>query len=190
MATRSPQGEIALQGGGLLLRFLRVDDRYAQQLLAVDDQKCIELLTSIEGTTGEVWPVSPPLAQIDRPPERVGVHVALLVGMSGRNHWSLSAKLDERGRRIEFDVASRISEPSGRLSSTYRLSKGVRATEGLGHVELTVGAVRCRIEHKGDGKGQHGRMEIRDGQLVLKPPAIAGPFPATVCWRYAVARIE
>ena len=190
MVTRSSQDEIALQGGGLLLRFLRVDDRYAQQLLAVDDQKCIELLTSIEGTPEEVWPASPPLAQIDRPPECVGVHVALLVGMSGRNHWSLSAKLDERGRRIEFDVASRMSEPPGRLASTYRLSEGVHVKEGLGQVELTVGEVRCRLEHNGDGKGQHGRIDTRDGRVVLEPPAITGPFPATVCWQYTLERIE
>lgn len=89
------------RGVGLQVRFTRVCDRFAHriELVTTRDAIGVPLLTSVEGDNNSAWPPSATLQQlhIER---RDGVgrwaqtfsHVALMVGLAGRSHWSLSVE--------------------------------------------------------------------------------------------------
>jgi hypothetical protein len=100
------------------LCFVWSGDRYAQRLVVTDDgqeQFCFE---SLEGAPGEAWPPSPALQQLSFQPGVSGGQCALLVGMAGKSHWSLSVETNESS--LVFDVACRVQESPERLRSTYR----------------------------------------------------------------------
>lgn len=140
----------AADGGRLGLRFVRRGDRLHQSiewLAAVDSQSTVSagcsagqsagrsagvdrsttrlarcLLESLEGQSGDIWPGSPPLQQLLIESRAEAGHVALLVGMAGRSHWSLSVEplADRIGFR--FDAACRLSGPPEWLGHAWRPS--------------------------------------------------------------------
>ncbi|MFM7073965.1 MAG: hypothetical protein ACKO38_19435 [Planctomycetota bacterium] len=80
------------------------------------------LLESCEGQSGDIWPASPPLQQLLVESRAEAGQVALLVGMAGRSHWSLSVEplADRIGFR--FDAACRLSGPPEWLGHVWRPS--------------------------------------------------------------------
>ena len=46
----------------------------------------------------------------------------LLVGMSGKEHWSASVEIDASGQTLTFDVACRTSAAGIALRSTYEIA--------------------------------------------------------------------
>src|SRR5436190_4759521 len=78
---------------GLRLRaeFIWHGDRFAHIISLVNPHGDIQpLLESIEGTTADDWPSSPPLQSLSVEKLPDGRPVALLVGMAGGSHWSAS----------------------------------------------------------------------------------------------------
>ncbi len=133
----------AADGGRLRLRFVRRDDRVHQTVEWFDAVagEFVPLLESREGESSDVWPASPPLQQFLIESRGAAGQVALLVGMAGRSHWSLSVEplADRVGFR--FDAACRLGGPPDWLGNTWRLaperllperlSPGRRVPEGL-----------------------------------------------------------
>lgn len=132
----------AADGGRLGLRFVRRGDRLHQSiewLAAADSQSTVSagqsagvdrsttrfapcLLESLEGQSGDIWPASPPMQQLLIESRAEAGHVALLVGMAGRSHWSLSVEplADRVGFR--FDAACRLSGPPEWLGHAWHPS--------------------------------------------------------------------
>lgn len=97
-------------GDGLRATFFWRVDRYAHRLERLEGGAATQLLESIEGSDLDRWPPSPPLQQLmlEQLPDRRPV--ALLVGMAGANHWSLSVEAEPGDAALVFDVACRIKD--------------------------------------------------------------------------------
>ncbi|HUY32922.1 MAG TPA: hypothetical protein VMV69_09085 [Pirellulales bacterium] len=180
----------SLEGGGLRVVFTRHADRYAHAVFrAVTARRSASkaapadpslawaegaLLESIEGTPDDEWPASPALKELHFEDRADGRRLALLVGMAGKSHWSLSVELDAAASRLTFDVACRLRGAPERLGSRYRFSA---AAAECFLPPLTIEPI----------DGELGRLVTSvDGQLDIEPPAVAGLWPRTVRWRYAV----
>jgi len=184
----------SLEGGGLRVVFARHGDRYAHSVFLTaggvpTDVRGIShssvsttevesssglLLESMEGTPDDDWPVSPALRELHFEDRADGRRLALLVGMAGRSHWSLSVELDAARGQLVFDVACRLRSPPARLGSRYRLSAG---SAECPQTPLTIESI----------DGQSARLVMMaDGELVVEPPRFAGPWPSTIRWRYLV----
>lgn len=175
---RSPH---AVQCGPLRVVFWRQADRFAHRVeLVADDHQpgAAPLLVSVEGAPTDQWPPSPPLQQLQVQPQPDGSTAALLVGMAGRSHWSLSVAADLPAGGLVFDVACRLqSAPSGFLGSTYCPAPIAPPTIASLFVEPLDHPDSLPLEIS--GRPDRGRLAIR-------PLAAAGHWPATIRWRYAI----
>jgi hypothetical protein len=125
----------SVTAGGHRLRvdFFKLSDRYGHRLSVVlrDEsgrETMIPLAESVEGTSDDPWPPSPPLQSlsIERLSDRCTA--ALLVGIAGRSHWSASIEVKPEEPAlglIEFDFACRSAELPRSLSCEYRALPGV-----------------------------------------------------------------
>jgi len=153
-----------LRAGRMAVIFERRGDRIAHRVVySADGDNEQLLLESIEGQPDESWPASPPL-QEGRIESTGGRDVAMLIGMAGKSHWSVSIEADAEHESLTFDVACRVKEPGGRLASSYRI--GDTQNVRLASVE------NCR------------KVE-QPNQLVLESELHAD-VPATVRWKYIV----
>jgi hypothetical protein len=108
-------------GFGLRVAFERRADRFRHCIGWWEQGRFVPLLESIEGDASQPWPPSPPLQQLHFEPRERRGSVALLVGMAGRSHWSLSVEPDAEAPALLFDAACRVSGPAEQLGSRYRL---------------------------------------------------------------------
>ena len=173
-----------LLGGDLRIVLTFCRDRYAHSIQCKLNGAWLELLASIEGDHRDDWPASPPLQQlhIEQRDER---HLAFLIGMAGKSHWSLSIELDPNARRVECDVACRLRTPAERLASTYHIAHpadGVRPQEAL----WTLDGVRCRLEAASD-RAPTCISPAGEDKVEITPMAVLGEYPQTVRWKYALS---
>jgi hypothetical protein len=178
-----------LEGGGLRVRFAFCDDRYAHEISLADGSRWIPMLASVEGSPRDEWPASPPLQSLHlerRPGNR---QLALLVGMAGKNHWSMSVELDQAAARVTFDVACRTRGGAvGQLGSRYRALCPLAEPSSSRAIYVRRVAAPARLgfeicEHFGDAKLE-ARADIID--LIAIPPS--SEQRQTVRWGYAVSR--
>jgi hypothetical protein len=190
------------------LCFVWSGDRYAHRLEVTDDgqeQFCFE---SLEGAPGEAWPPSPALQQLSFQPGVSGGQCALLVGMAGKSHWSLSVETHESS--FVFDVACRVQQSPEWLGSSYRIARlgtnGDVNEAGGSPLNFTVGAEQrllCapspsaatmnleRLTLMVEAEANEG-VAVRDdheGRLAILPAGRIGDLPATVRWRYRLRLI-
>ena len=118
MALSILQIEIAPQWS-LRLSFERRNDRYGHRVETLHDGRVSTWLASIEGEPDDDWPPSPPLQQLSIETLPDGVTAALLVGMAGKSHWSLSAHGDPQQGGFWFDAACRVRHVPQRLGASY-----------------------------------------------------------------------
>lgn len=118
---------VRLSGGGLWVEFVWRGDRWGHRIGVTDSdrgqsppQQLAAILETLEGTPEQDWPPSPVLQELHLEPRGNGQQLALLVGMAGTSHWSLSMELDPAAGRAVFDVACRVKRAPGELGSTYR----------------------------------------------------------------------
>ncbi len=97
----------------------RVGDRGQHTIYVNDGEAYHPFLTSVEGTSDELWPSSPPLQQwhVETRPHS---QVLLGVGMAGHSHWSLSIEASAEHNWLTFDVACRARRELGSLGSRYQ----------------------------------------------------------------------
>jgi hypothetical protein len=115
-------------GEGVILRvdFDRAHDRWRHRVFLVVPEGSsivgpVLLLESLEGTSAEDWPVSPPLQFVSIETRPKKLPVALLMGMSGDGHWSASIEQLPAERTIRFDIACRAKSRPENLGSKYRV---------------------------------------------------------------------
>lgn len=170
-------------GEGLRATFFWRVDRYAHRIERIEAGEMMVLLESIEGSDLDRWPPSPPLQQLsfERLPD--GRPVALLVGMAGATHWSMSADI---AGALVFDVACRVKEEDATLGSSYR-----------SHVrhELRDGKA---LLHRPGGKGRPAVLELLETSPDAAKPQISADgrgvslrLPGagrsqTVRWKYRI----
>jgi len=156
--------------GSLRLEFDWSGDRYGHRILSSSpESECF--LTSIEGRHDEKWPSSSPLQSLHIEDRPGGVRIAMLVGMAGRSHWSMSVESDVAGNRFLFDVACRISEVPSWLGSSYAVSLGADAASWPIQIEPLAPAI----------------LQLESGhRAIIVAPLSEGTFPRTVRWRYTI----
>lgn len=169
----------------LWVEFARAGDRFVHTVYGAVGKSMETVVVSVEGTDLENWPASPALQQLSIEHREQG-DVALLVGMSGRSHWSLSVEA-ERGRgSLLFDAACLVRQRPERCGSYYRVEStagweetelGLRWLRDKGWYELTLVTIAgC----------PSASCQLVDGgfKIVAPPPPV---LPATVRWRYRLA---
>jgi hypothetical protein len=174
-------------GNGLRVTFFWRVDRYAHRIERIEGGVAVPLIDSIEGSDLDRWPSSPPLQQLSIENLPDGRTVALLVGMAGSSHWSLTAERDANDIALLFDVACRVKEEGAVLGSAYR---------SLVWNELAEGGV---LLHRPGGIGRPVVMEPIFVDLNSPPPRLEADAGAmrlrvdgeiassqTVRWKYRV----
>jgi hypothetical protein len=186
----------SVTAGGHRLRvdFFKLSDRYGHRLSVVlrDEpgrETMIPLAESVEGTSDDPWPPSPPLQSFSIETLADGRTAALLVGMAGRSHWSASidVKPDESViGLIEFDFACRSAELPRSLACEYRALPGVEV-----HLDPKIWFLQLRW--------QNARVLMKGLHGCEKPEVIADIHPRfrfvlpveklkpgeTLRWRYS-----
>ena len=141
----------SLESARWRVSFFRLGDRVAHAIFSREAGGEVELYRSLEGTDADDWPPSPPLKELSFEQRPGGVQLALLVGMAGASHWSLSVELDPATERLTFDAACRLSGVPRWLGSTYELCYGApaeqrRSFEAAAGAEARLDAVQRRLE--------------------------------------------
>jgi hypothetical protein len=171
-------------GRGLRVRFVKGKDRVAHLVELLIDGRYVPLLESIESDAIEAWPLSPPLQQVHFEQRDGRGHVALLVGMAGRSHWSLSVEPDLALHAIVFDAACRLGGSPRNLGSRYRSLAGAWQCDATGRASLSLGEGHERI----CVESSDGILAVSDGAdvLAIHPTHVEDAIRQTVRWRYAI----
>ncbi len=165
--------ERILESGDLRVRFTWQADRYGHEVSRRRDGAWIAALASVEGTSEQGWPASPPFQSLHIEERDDGRTLALLVGMAGMSHWSASVEIDAAAGCVRFDVACRVraAEP-GPLSSSYRL--------------LTAGLLAV----VSSGRFGPTRLEQTGGQTVVVAQPTSDACPQTIRWDYQLLAVD
>ena len=189
---------IDAQGCGLSIRFVWHVDRYAHTIALVEAGRIVPVLASVEGADDDLWPPSPPLQSLNLQEEATGGRAALLVGMAGRNHWSMSAVATGGERSsdpptIVLDVACRLHQQGEALASAYR-SMVAAAVEPAGQVaRLDIAGCRCELEMLSAGDATGSLQTSEAGLSIMAPPDESpseSSSPTTIRWKYRVRRVD
>ena len=105
-------------GARLVVEFFWAADRFAHRVLLQSGDASRAWLASQEGDAKSDWPASPPLQQLSIETQATG-DVALLLGMAGRSHWSLS--VESLAGELRFDAACRVKDKPQALGSRYQI---------------------------------------------------------------------
>jgi hypothetical protein len=166
------------------------------------------LLESIEGTPDELWPPSPAFQAInledlqEDDTSREAPHAAMLVGMSGSTHCSMSVSRLSKSDSFErlggqagfhFDAAGRLKLPPKVLSTQYLVGKRVRVQPTGGEMMLHFGSGQCVVDSRSpDGKtGPFGLWQLEKHAHLLRhafvPSLSQLELPATLRWNYSLS---
>lgn len=171
---------------GLRATLVWDSDRFTHHVDWVAGSQSFRLLESIEGDGQQAWPPSPALQQLTIEPRSGRRQVALLVGMAGQSHWSVSIENEPRERRLTFDVACRIPEASDQLGSQYRTGSQVNLLAPDHGAELTVAGRCCQLMLESTGRGESDLLEFNDGVLKIVATQQLDTFPDTLRWKYSL----
>lgn len=160
-------------------------DRYAHAVTLVEPAGEHTLIESMEGNPDDPWPPSPAFQQLSMQGEGEQ-RVALLVGMAGKSHWSMSVEVSGDRRGIVFDVACRVNESAESLGSWYR-------TNGLAMVDqrTTAGQIDTRryaLSLDSTLPLESQSLSTSDNQLRIDSVATHSP-PCTARWKYALTLV-
>ena len=150
------------------------------------------LLISVEGTSEESWPPSPPLQEVSH--HENGVQPALLsVGMAGKSHWSASFSIEPpHGLFAELAclVKSDQSSHDARfIGSTYEMPDPLRPLLlDDGSVEIQLPNQRVRIE-PASGANWDSRLELQGHRLAIVPAAQDQQPRQSIRWGYRIRLI-
>ncbi|MEM7474359.1 MAG: hypothetical protein AAF483_05145 [Planctomycetota bacterium] len=164
-ATESDHESIEIDGGILgKLSFSRSGDRYKHRW---DFPNSPIQIHSVESSSDELWPSSPPLQQIHQQSFADGREVIFGVGMAGRGHWSASFTLVPDLKCWIVELACRSSIVPDKLESTYRVNHS--DSPELASTEL------CLDSESGihaEAIAPSSKIAIKDKQLVFSPAQI------------------
>jgi hypothetical protein len=172
--------------GALRIRLSFESDRYAHSIELADGERWITMLRTREGSPDEAWPASPPFQSVHLDISDPDKHVALLVGMAGRSHWSASVELDGTASRATFDVACRLpAGQSGTLASTYDTSFPAEACDER-HTWLLLPHDRSRGLSLAIDDRHAVRLAAARDRLAVQVDDPSPSAARTVRWRYTI----
>jgi hypothetical protein len=198
-------------GRGLRIEFLRLQDRYAHRILAVGCEELpVLLLESVEGAAEDLWPPSPAFQTLnledlqDREESTESVAVAMLVGMSGLTHWSMTVKplydADALGDPSHqpgfyFDAAARLKLVPKVLSTRYLIGKRVRAQHSGVGMLLHFGSGQSQLNSQtaaGAVDLNGWQLDQRKNELLLEfaPSLSQSKLPTTVRAGYSISLLD
>ena len=171
---------------GLRATLSWVDDRFVQYIDWVAGAQSFRLMESVEGTSDDPWPPSPALQQLSVENRSQQRQVALMVGMAGQNHWSVSIENEPQERKLTFDVACRIAEASSKLGTQYRASSAITLLAEDHGVEVAVAGRCCQVMLESTGRGESDVIRHRNGIVRIIPTEKLSEFPNTIRWKYSL----
>ena len=180
---------IVLTSQRLQVGFHWHEDRYAHTIGVFRGERLVPLLASLEGCVDEHWPPSPALQTIHRQKTADG-NIAMLVGMAGRNHWSLSVELNDRWI-ARFEVACRIKvsaqcDEKFAVGSRYRTMIEPEIVAGGEQVGFRLADEFLAVS-PGESKNAVPRFVTADGVIKILPDDQSENLPRTVTWSYLVS---
>ena len=171
---------------GLRATLKWVDDRYVQYVDWVAGNQSFRLLESVEGTADDIWPPSPVLQQLTLESRTQKRQVALMVGMAGQSHWSVSIENEPEERKLTFDVACRIAEPSSTLGSQYRTNSKIKLLAEDRGLELAVAGRDCQILLESTGRGESDLIQFKKDVVKIVATERLLQYPDTIRWKYSL----
>ncbi len=186
-----------IEAGGLRVCFDKASGRVRHSIWTVGDGNADLVLESVEDAEdddvdGPAAPSVPVLGEVHIQSFDDGRQVALLIGMSGRDHWSMSVAADPSTGQLSFDVACRIHSEATRPGSVYRVvpPATVSGTEPVHVSHPTAGSIQW-ISDNDNSPAACGRWHsAQSGQLQLSAAAASAPLPRTVRWQFGIRRIN
>jgi hypothetical protein len=180
---------VRLAAARLQISFERRQDRFCHAIEVLNEVGTLEpWLASIEGTEHQLWPASPVLQTLHVEDRGGGAQVALLVGMAGRSHWSMSVEVHREREELLFDVACRTRENPEFLGSTYDVvEQRLTTRQTAGQLQLARGDNWLEL----DGGGAPGASTLdwsSTGRITIVASADPVSGPTTHRWRYSFHR--
>ena len=180
--------ELSTPAGSLRVSFVRRPDRYQHAVSWLENSSATPVLMSEEGTAQQPWPTSPPLQQFSIEPREQGGSVALLLGMAGSSHWSLSVEVKPREQQIVFSAACRCHGPYEQLGSTYAVSSMTKVIDEATWWLDTQNGLRLSVPFAGPDASRVERV----GNRLCIVPAVriddeSFQKPRTIRWQYVVS---
>jgi hypothetical protein len=168
---------------GLQVAFSLHEDRQQHSISLLHGDRTIPIFESIEGASDERWPASPPLQQLSVEELRPGTEVALLVGMAGKSHWSISIEPVDDRIAFVFDVACRSREATEHLGSGYSLSESSLYIEDDHFATMSVAGQLLRLQCDRESATNAIIKKVATG-IRIEPTSI---LPSgTTRWRYTL----
>jgi hypothetical protein len=172
-------------GGELYVAFVQLEDRIGHRLGVRRGGVDRPLLTSLESTAEQIWPLSPPLQQYNLQPLTDGQQAALLVGMAGRSHWSVSISPDPSRQGWLFDVACRVQQEPEWLGSSYRCgTRPAKQDSRTASFEIDPFVLTICVELSAEVTGPY--LSLDGDRLAVVQPECKGPLPGTHRWKYLI----
>ncbi len=181
----------------LKVLFQQQADRWEHRIVLVDtdsaeEEKETTLLKSVEGTSEQTWPPSPPLQ--DASCHRLETGDALLaVGMAGTSHWSASfsvevAKTESEPPSMLADLACLFKKDqpanASSLGSCYELGSGIEVlNEQTNRLQIKTGDIVISIESVAGGDWS-SNMAIEDRQLTIHPNELSADKRRATRWGF------
>lgn len=173
-------------GVGLRVTFEWHRDRYRQLIECIHQQQSQLVLSSLEGSSDDDWPPSPPFQQLSLEGSCDDQQTLFLVGMAGKSHWSGSVEVRQESSQIIFDVACRCHGFPQFLGSVYT-NDSVESEIGDDNTALlttATGAVRLQLEPTA-GDDPECRLSI-GRQITIQRPNSSSSVPCTLRWKYCL----
>lgn len=173
-------------GCGLRVTFIRRDDRVAHVVTLLDATGEHTLLESLEGAPEDPWPASPAFQQLSIEGEGTR-RVALLVGMAGRSHWSMSVEATESPIGLVFDAACRLNELPQQLGSSYlnQVFLSGQAASASGNI----GAHHLTLTLDSSLPTQTQSVAITSDRLTVQSHDSGAATPYTARWKYRLSLV-
>ncbi len=177
---------IGAKGIGLQVRFSWREDRHCHTISLLVGDREVPVFESIEGSSHDRWPPSPPLQQLSVEELRPKTNVALLVGMAGKSHWSISVEPASGRAAIAFDVACKSREEVEQLGTGYLVLPDGLSITGKHDASIEVEGQTLRLRGDSDVKTTAQLKQDSSG-LRIEPTGQADR--TSIRWRYVVELI-
>jgi hypothetical protein len=187
-AWEAAQSDLETKSGPLVARGFALADRFGHSLWWLEEGQPKLIMISVEGTSDQAWPISPPFQELVMENIAAGGRPTLLaVGKAGKSHWSAAIEGDAFSEAIAFDIACRTVEAPPLLGSVYRVSNEW-SIERLAPNALRL-MHRTGLSVHMDVIGE-AVLDWSEQRLAIKPPldATVHQRGKTYRWRYVCRR--
>lgn len=173
----------------LRLEFHKTEDRWAHSLLVAGPEQTKAVLTSVEGTSDDDYPASPPVQDIDRH-VLPGGEALLSVGMAGNGHWSTSYSVDDSEGRptIKADLACLLKKTDCTekwLGSTYSVDKRVTVQGVAGGVRFVLNEIEIDLV----ANPEYASVKLDGERIVVTPLNFSGRKNEATRWLFSIGGV-